>query len=584
MPSPPTNVADRLAAAARQSPDAVAVAQAGRIGYATCSFRELADDATALARGLIDVGVKPSDRLVLLIRPGIEFVKLVFALLRTGAVAVLVDPGMGLKNLVNCLAAAEPDGFIAVSRAQAVRTLMGRRYPRARHNVTLGRRWFWGGVTYRQLLRRGHFSQAELPTTHADHPAAIIFTSGSTGPPKGVLYTHQMFDSQASEIQRAYDLKPGGVDLACFALFGLFNSAMGVTTVFPEMDFSRPASADPHKLLTAANDWYVTQAFASPAVWDKLSRHCETSGERIPTLRKIFSCGAPVPATVLQRTLAMVHPEAEMHTPYGATEALPVATIEAREVLGETAEKTNQGAGVCVGRKFDTIQWRVIRIRDVPIAMIADAEELPPNEIGELIVRGPQVSNLYLPASSPSVERAGERGEAGTRFNHSSLTRPDKGSGPEDANTLAKIRDGDAVWHRMGDVGYLDDQKRFWYCGRKSQRVETSGGTLFTERVEAIFNQHPAVRRSALIGLKEGGRCTPILVVEINPEIDPQSVPLVNVLLQLGTIAKSFPMTREIKTFLPHKSLPTDVRHNSKINREALAAWAEATSYDINRR
>jgi acyl-CoA synthetase (AMP-forming)/AMP-acid ligase II len=400
----PTNVADRLSAAATARPDAAAVVKLGSKREAACTFRELNADATALACGLLEMGVKPGDRMVLLVTPGVEFVKLVFALLRSGATTVLIDPGMGRQHLINCLAAINPDGFIAVSPAQAVRTLLRRRFPNARLNVTVGRRWFWGGAAYQQLLRAGGASHAKLPATDADDPAAIIFTSGSTGPPKGVVYTHRMFDTQASEIQQAYQLGPGGVDLACFALFGLFNSAWGVTTVFPEMDFARPASADPEKLLAVANRWKVTQAFASPAVWDKLSRHCERTGERIPTLRKVFSCGAPVPASVLERTLAMVHPEAEMHTPYGATEALPIATIEAQEVLGETAAKTNQGAGVCVGRKFDTIEWRVIRITDDPIRIIAEAEKLPPGEIGELIVRGPQVSPTYVlvpPAPSP---------------------------------------------------------------------------------------------------------------------------------------------------------------------------------------
>ena len=177
-----------------------------------------------------------------------------------------------------------------------------------------------------------------------------------------------MFDTQVGEIQSTYGIEPGGVDLSCFPLFALFNSAMGVTTVLPEMDFSRPASADPKKLLAAANDWQVTQAFASPAVWRVLGEHCAKTGERIESLRQIFSCGAPVPAGVLRSTLAMAAPNAQMHTPYGATECLPVATIEAAEVLGETAARTDQGAGVCVGRKFDSIEWRVIRITDDPIA------------------------------------------------------------------------------------------------------------------------------------------------------------------------------------------------------------------------
>jgi acyl-CoA synthetase (AMP-forming)/AMP-acid ligase II len=263
LASPPTrtNVADQLTTIAARMPDAVAIATpgsgdvAGKHAYATCTFGELEADSLALARGLLDLGVRPGQRLVLLVKPGIEFVKLVFALLRTGAVTVLVDPGMGRKHLVNCLAAAEPDGFIAISPAQAVRAVLRRRFPKAKLNVTVGRRWFWGGVTYRQLLARGRRSHAELSETNADDAAAIIFTSGSTGPPKGVLYKHQMFDTQASEIERQYGILPGGADLACFALFGLFNSAMGVTTVFPRMDFSRPASAEPRELLAAANDW-----------------------------------------------------------------------------------------------------------------------------------------------------------------------------------------------------------------------------------------------------------------------------------------------------------------------------------------
>ncbi len=581
MPSARTNVADRLAATARTMPDVVAVASAAPGGYATCTFRQLDDDANALARGLVDLGVAPGVRIVLLVKPGGEFVRLVFALLRCGAVTVLVDPGMGRKHLVNCVAATDPNGFVAVSAAQAVRSVLRRRFPEARLNVTVGRRWYWGGATYAQLLKRGRQSTAVLPTTYADDPAAIIFTSGSTGPPKGVLYTHRMFDTQASEIQRAYDLRPGVVDLACFALFGLFNSAMGVTTVFPEMDFSRPAAADPRKLLTAANDWQVTQAFASPAVWDTLSRHCETTGDSIPTLRKVLSCGAPVPANVLRRTLAMVHPDAQMHTPYGATEALPVATIEAREVLDETAAETNEGAGVCVGRRFDTIEWRVIRINDELIATIDDAEELPAGEIGELIVRGPQVSPQYMVDFTRRAEGVGPL-DAATKQGARALRSP--------ANSLAKIRDGDASWHRMGDVGYLDDAGRFWYCGRKSQRVVTCRDTLYTECCEAVFNRHPAVRRCAIVGDGAKGCAAPVVVVEsMHPQLtgrrtgklaDRELIAWEQLVAELLELGVEYPHTASIGQFLLHPSLPVDVRHNAKINREQLAAWASDTIAD----
>ena len=270
--------------------------QRGKSGnsYATTTFAELDANATRIARGLVAWGVQPGTRLALLVRPGIDFVALVFGLLRAGVVIVLVDPGLGRKNLVRCLSDAKPEGFVAIGLAQATRAVLRHKFPLAKWNVTVGRRWFWGGITLNQLQQNGDQHSAVLPYSSADSPAAIIFTSGSTGPPKGVLYTQRMFDTQVSDIQTAYEITPGGVDLSCFPLFALFNSAMGITTVFPEMDFSRPGSAEPAKLVSAANDWQVTQAFASPAVWERLCPYGAESGKRIETLRLVLSCGAPV--------------------------------------------------------------------------------------------------------------------------------------------------------------------------------------------------------------------------------------------------------------------------------------------------
>jgi acyl-CoA synthetase (AMP-forming)/AMP-acid ligase II len=318
---------------------------------------------------------------------------------------------------------------------------------------------------------------------------------------------------------------------------------MGVTTVLPEMDFSRPTSADPVKLVKAANDWQVTQAFASPAVWRIVARHCKSNGSRIPSLRQVFSCGAPVSAKVLRSTLACVADGAQMHTPYGATECLPVSSIEGAEVLGETATRTDQGAGVCVGRNFNSIEWRVIRISDGPIDTIQKSEELPIGEIGEIIVRGPQVSPKYV-----------------TRV---------------DANPISKIRDESLlspshlhVWHRTGDVGYFDAQDRFWYCGRKSQRVVTAEGTLYTECVEAVVNNEPDVHRSALVGIGPRGKQVPVIVAErSNKRIIEGNPPILDRI-------QSKTATRQIQAVLFRSHLPVDIRHNAKINREQLTIWA----------
>jgi acyl-CoA synthetase (AMP-forming)/AMP-acid ligase II len=567
------NVADRLAASARANPGGIAVVcprrwsptyrqiRMGSSGttYSTTTFAELDADVSRIARGLIEWGVPTGSRIALLVRPGIEFVTLVFGLLRAGMVIVLVDPGLGRHNLIRCLADAGPDGFIAISRAHAVRQLLRRKFSKAKWNVTHGRRWFWGGITLRQLREMDRGTRS-VPATLADDAAAVIFTSGSTGPPKGVLYTQRMFDVQVESIQTNFGLTPGGADLGCFPLFALFNAAMGVTTVLPEMDFSRPASADPKKLLAAANDWQITQSFASPAVWKRLSEHCAQTGEHIKSLRKVFSCGAPVPAVTQAAVLACIGQEARMYTPYGATECLPISSIESAEVLEHTALRTSEGAGVCVGRMLESVNSRVIRISDEPIEQLDDTEELGVGEIGELIVTGPQVSLEYV--TRPESNSASKILDSTLRFS--------------DTWTQSKFgapQSGDPVWHRTGDVGYFDAEGRFWYCGRKAHRVITSSSTLYTECVEAIYNRHPDVVRTALVGVGDQGRHVPVVFFEPKSMSRRLEREMARELFDLG---QQFEPSRAIAHFVKLDKLPVDVRHNAKILREELAERAKA--------
>jgi acyl-CoA synthetase (AMP-forming)/AMP-acid ligase II len=573
-------------------PEAIAVVEPlgydrwGRRRYRQVTFQQLDADSSLLARGLAGMGAVKGMRLALLVRPGIDFVSLVFALLKAGAVAILIDPDMGKRNLVRCLAEADPQGFVAVTAVHAVRTILRRKFPSARFNVTVGRRWFWGGKTLEQL-RHGRASQPpispfpspvslcgvpeislsacespnaslspwgrevrdegagalEQASTVAEDPAAIIFTTGSTGPPKGVLYTHGNFDAQVEQIRDFYGIRPGEVDLPGFPLFGLFNCAMGVTTVIPDMDPSRPAQVDPAKIIEAVRDWKVTQTFGSPAIWDRVGRYCEEHRVQLPTVRRVLSAGAPVPSRVLRRMKACIHAEGEVHTPYGATEALPVASIAASEILRETSARTVEGAGVCVGRRFPGIQWKILRIVDGPIRSMQEAEELPAGRIGELVVRGPQVTRCY-------VTRA-------------------------EANALGKIPDGSSVWHRMGDAGYLDQQDRFWFCGRLAHRVLTRQGPLYTIPCEAIFNRHPDIHRSALVGIGSAGNQRPVIVLEPWAGRMPSNQEAEERLLEeIRRLGKSNPETARIEDFLLHPAFPVDIRHNAKIFREKLAAWA----------
>jgi acyl-CoA synthetase (AMP-forming)/AMP-acid ligase II len=250
-----------------------------------------------------------------------------------------------------------------------------------------------------------------------------------------------------------------------------------------------------------------------------------------------------------------------MHTPYGATECLPVSTIEAAEVIGETAAATDRGAGVCVGRKFSSIDWRVIRITDDPIATMDDAVDLPTGEIGELVVRGPQVSPTYATGTNANATAK----IAPTNTQYSVLSTPYTNGPPEMLHGFPP-----ETGHRTGDVGYLDDQGRFWYCGRKSQRVETPAGTMYTEMCEAICNKHPAVRRSALVGVGPRGYQKPVMILEVNRRLTEADQDELQ-----QTLTNHFPAATHVKIMPVSEPLPVDIRHNAKINREKLATWTK---------
>lgn len=535
------NVAARLLEHVAQRANTVAIREPqdrrGDPRYIETTYSELAISTAEYARGLEILGITPGMRVALMVPPSRELIRLVYALLQIGAVMVLVDPGIGLRNLGKCLAEAEPEAFLGVRKAQIARWLFGWARSTIRISATISQ-WADGETT---LLRQPTFNRM-MPVfaPQPDDPAAILFTSGSTGVPKGAVYTHGVFSAQVAQLQSIFGIEPGEIDLCTFPLFALFAPALGMTSIIPRMDFTRPAKVYPPEILEPAAKFGVTNLFGSPALINRLGRAATT---KLPTLKRVLSAGAPVSPQILERFQKLLSPGVQIFTPYGATESLPVAVIGSDEVLNDTRHKTVQGAGTCVGRPVPGIDVKIIRISDEPIAAWSDDLELNPGEIGEICVFGPVVTQEY--------------------FRRSDLT------------ALAKIPDAarGRKWHRMGDVGYFDAEGRLWFCGRKSQRVVTPERMYFTDPVEGIFNAHPRVFRSALVGVQRDGTVEPVLCVELEAAANAQAKGvIVKELLELG--AKS-ELTKSIQTVLFHKSFPVDIRHNSKIFREKLAVWAQ---------
>ena len=559
------NVASLVLERARSEPDGIAIRcpvngsrrKGSRVSYENISNADLDRESDCIARGLESIGIVRGTRTALMVRPGRELFSLMLALFKVGAVPVLIDPGIGLRPLRRCLDEAEPEAFIGVPAAQAARIVLGWARKTLRITVTVGRYLKFGAPTLDRLREIGTPGARDAPyataTMEDADVAAILFTSGSTGPPKGVVYQHGNFAAQVEAIRGLGQIKPGETDLATFAPFALFDPAIGMSALIPDMDPTRPGHVDPRRIIEPAEKFGATSLFGSPALLDTVGRYGAKHGTKLTTLRRVVSAGAPVSADIMARFLGMLPDDAEILTPYGATECLPVSCISSDEVLSETAALTDAGAGVCVGSPVPSIDARVIAIDDDPIESWDPALEVPTGSIGEITVRGPQATTAYY-------------------------NRPD-------ATALAKIRDTDGeanadnstdnksgFWHRMGDVGYIDERGRLWYCGRKADRVTTDRGTLFSVQCEAIFDTHPKVRRTALVGVPVQNGEVPVICVELLPGIPSRARGVVEA--DLRALAERYVHTRDIRHFLFHSRFPVDIRHNAKIGRPELGRWA----------
>ena len=536
------NIAAALPRLALATPEQAAMRTPGRLGrYSNVlSYAQLDARSDAIAAGLGKRGIARGSRVVVMVRPTPEFFLLMFALFKRGAVPVLVDPGIAKRALKQCLDEAQPQAFIGIPLAMLAKKLLG--WASSAHvRITTGRNAWWADATLAQVEAEGAGAGPQLAATGGDEVAAILFTSGSTGVPKGVVYRHRHFIAQIEMLGRAFGIEAGGIDLPTFPPFALFDPALGLTSIIPDMDPTRPAKANPRKLHKAITRFGVTQLFGSPALMRVLAEY----GESLPSIRRVTSAGAPVPPQVVQRMLELLPKDAQFWTPYGATECLPVAVIEGRELLA-LRSRTETGAGTCVGRPVAPNEVRIIRISDTAIARWDNSLQVGAGQVGEITVAGPSATDSY--------------------YNRDAQT------------ALAKIQetlsDGSTrIVHRMGDLGWFDADGRLWFCGRKSQRVVMDEvTTLCTEQVEPYFNTRPDVARTALVGVGEAGKQTPVLLFELNTGSRANPVEVAD---ELRYIANGLVHTAKISHFLHYpKPFPVDIRHNAKISREKLAVWA----------
>ncbi len=528
--------------AALARPDAIAVhfprGSAVADGWDAITYAELDAATDAYAAGFAGYGVRPGDRALLAVRPGVGFYALVFGLVRAGGVPVFVDPGMGPRAVLGCIATIEPTVVIASPIGNLVRTLVRAPFRTVRHAFVDGP-GLLGAVSLAKVRARGGF--LPKPGEDPDADAVIVFTSGSTGPAKGVAMTHSVLRARVRYVQEMLELVSGSTMLETLLVYTVLEICMGMTVVVPPMNLAKPATVDPAVVLDVLERFSPSVASASPVVWHRTLGLARATGRKLGGVAKLLTTAAPIPVS-LHRTIAEVFGQGtDLYTPYGATEALPVAFIGTSEILADTGTATLAGEGTCVGRLAPGIEVRIVEVVDGPIVTWGDATVLPPRAIGEIVVRGE--------AASP-----GYRGAPGA-----------------DESSKIDDPDGRGRWHRMGDLGWLDEAGRLWFCGRVSHRLRTASGVVPSDAVEAIFDPHPGVRRTALVGVGTTGSERPVLCVELeaggawSPEQEVGMLSRANGTRWEGLVA-------EVRV---HPGFPTDARHNSKIRREQLKAWVQ---------
>ena len=496
------------------------------------TFSELDKRVNKIANKLVKLGVKPGDKVLFFVKPNLDFCAITFALFRMGAISVFIDPGMKRQYFLDSISKLKPDVLIGIPSVHFIRQFFKKNFQSIKVFITTGKFGFSQTHSlYAALERESEIFTAYNPLE--SDLAAILYTSGGTGKPKGVEYNHSIFINQTKMLKNEFSLTSDDIDIPGFPLFSFFTLSMGMTSVIPDMDASKPAKCNPKKLYKNIISSKATFIAGSPAIWERLCDYCLKSDLSLEHVKYVVMFGAPV-RNQIHLNFSKILPNGTTYTPYGATECLPVANISGKYILENTAHLSDSGLGTCVGVPLEFVNVKIIKQVDSPIEDFSRIEELASYEVGEIIVSSPNVTKAYYQMDQETKN--------------------------------SKIYDGDLVWHRMGDVGYVDDNNKLWFCGRKKHVVKIDSFELYPIQIEAFFNKHPNIKRSALIYLKDSNSAG--IVIEPNKSLNSISQSFRQELLE---ISNSIQSKIKIEKFYLKNKFPVDVRHNIKIDRTLLS-------------
>lgn len=517
------------------------------------TFGELARRVEQLASGMLEFGIRAGDRVAVMVLPGIDLSLVVYGCWRLGATIVLVDSGLGPKGMQQALQSANPVWLIGIDKALVAAKVL--RWPGKRISVSARsavlRRTLSIKTDLQSLIADGA-AQPTAPLPEPDVMAAIAFTSGSTGPSKGVMYRHHQIEAQRDALISLYEITPDDRLVAAFAPFALYGPTMCITSMVPDMNVAAPGTLTATALADAVVKLDATLVFASPAALVNVIATRTTLAPRLrsalESVRLVLSAGAPVRAELLE-TASGIFSQAEFRTPYGMTEMLPVADVSLKQLqqIGkhrvkctddaydiESADTGEGGDGVCVGYPLPGVQLMIDPLDSLgqPTNTLSSTQGV----LGEIVVRAAHAREGY------------------------------------DRLWLTQHQASQPVgWHRTGDIGSLDAAGRLWVGGRLGHVITTPAGPVAPVSAEQSIETLDDVSMAAVVGVGPVGRQVIVAVLQSATE---KTRPDGATLALIDQVRSKVDATIDIAAVLMTNRLPVDRRHNSKVDRSAVADWA----------